>query len=76
MARQKFNWQAARLLETDGYVASVPGPTSLQLRIIVKGPSAGLDYYDNISVTVTPEPSLIGLASALAYGVLGFRRVR
>jgi len=54
--------------------ASSSDPTSLQVRF-VKGPSSGIDYYDNVSVTVTPEPSLMGIGG-LVCGMLGVRRTR
>jgi hypothetical protein len=53
---------------------TIPGadPTSMQLRI-GKGPSTAFIYYDDISVTLVPEPSLAtaGLATA---GLLVVRR--
>jgi len=42
--------------------------TAMQVRF-VKGPSSGLDFYDNVSVTVVPEPASMGLA-AMALGML------
>jgi len=46
---------------------------SMQIRI-VKGPSTGIDFYDNVSVTAAfvPEPSTLSLAGAA--GLLALRR--
>jgi hypothetical protein len=49
-------------------------PTSMQLRI-GKGPSTAYIYYDDISVTQVPEPSVLGLGS-VACGLLAVRRRR
>jgi hypothetical protein len=61
------------LMETADMSLS-PDPTSLQVRI-VKGPSSGIDYYDNMSVTVAPEPSFMGLGAVIG-GILSARRAR
>jgi len=61
------------LLETTDMSLS-SDPTSMQIRI-VKGPSSGLDFYDNISVTTVPEPTCLVLGG-LVCGMFGFRRSR
>jgi hypothetical protein len=49
-------------------------PTTLQLRI-GKGPSTAYIYYDDISVTQVPEPSMLALGP-LTCGALAMRRRR
>jgi hypothetical protein len=50
-------------------------PTVLMLRFI-KGPESGIDYYDNISATVVPEPATMSLLGGSMCGLLAVRRLR
>ncbi len=49
-------------------------PTSMAFRI-VKGGSSGTDFYDDVSITVVPEPAMLSLGTVVC-GLFAMRRSR